>query len=335
MRRILSIFSVFALLSACVPRTEVVVVYTSVDQVFSEPILKGFEQETGIKVLSVYDVEAAKTTGLVNRLIAEKSHPVADVFWSGEFAQTIILQEEGVLAPYVPPAADDVPAVYCDVDGYWTGFAGRARVFLVNTDLVSNDRMPDSLEDMLDPSWPAQQIGIAYPLFGTTATHAAALYAHWGASEARLFFEKLAERGIRVVDGNAVVRDMVVDGRLAFGLTDTDDACSAVEAGQPVRIILPDQGDGQLGTLIIPNTVALIEGAPNLANGKRLIDYLHTDAVAAELMASGWSHVDLHSGATVAACLEGQSIRGMAVSLGSVYDQMQLSKEELTAIFVR
>lgn len=43
MRRILSIFSVFALLSACAPRGEVVVVYTSVDQVFSEPILKGFE----------------------------------------------------------------------------------------------------------------------------------------------------------------------------------------------------------------------------------------------------------------------------------------------------
>ncbi len=86
---------------------------------------------------------------------------------------------------------------------------------------------------------------------------------------------------------------------------------------------------------IIPEHRGADRGRVELANGKQPIDYLHTDAVAAELMASGWSHVDLHSGATVAACLEGQSIRGMAVSLGSVYDQMQLSKEELTAIFVR
>ncbi len=52
-----------------------VVVYTSVDQVYSEPVFRDFENTTGIKVLAVYDVEATKTTGLVNRLIAEKNYP--------------------------------------------------------------------------------------------------------------------------------------------------------------------------------------------------------------------------------------------------------------------
>ena len=49
-----------------------IIIYTSVDQVFSEPIFNEFEKETGIRVLPVYDVEAAKTTGLVNRLITRK-----------------------------------------------------------------------------------------------------------------------------------------------------------------------------------------------------------------------------------------------------------------------
>jgi len=40
-----------------------VVVYVSEDQVFSEPILKGFEKETGIKVKAIYDTEEAKSTG--------------------------------------------------------------------------------------------------------------------------------------------------------------------------------------------------------------------------------------------------------------------------------
>jgi len=58
-----------------------VVVYTSVDQVYSEPVIRAFEKRTGILVLPVYDVEASKTTGLVNRLIAERGRPQADVFW--------------------------------------------------------------------------------------------------------------------------------------------------------------------------------------------------------------------------------------------------------------
>jgi iron(III) transport system substrate-binding protein len=52
-----------------------VVVYVSHDEVFSEPILKDFEKETGIKVRAVYDTEETKSTGVMNRLIAEKNNP--------------------------------------------------------------------------------------------------------------------------------------------------------------------------------------------------------------------------------------------------------------------
>jgi hypothetical protein len=83
--------------------------------------------KTGIKVNAVYDVEAAKTTGLVNRLIAEASNPQADVFWNGEFAQTILLKEKGILAPYESPSAADIPSQFRDRDNCWTGEgAGRS-----------------------------------------------------------------------------------------------------------------------------------------------------------------------------------------------------------------
>jgi iron(III) transport system substrate-binding protein len=323
------------LLIACRQDVRQVVVYTSVDQVYSEPILNQFEQETGIEVLAVYDVEAAKTTGMVNRLIAEKQNPQADVFWNGEFAQTIVLRDEGVLVPYGSPNATGIPDAYRDPDAYWTGFAGRARVLLTNTDLVPADRMPDSIQDLLDPAWTGDQLGIAYPLFGTTATQAAALYAQWGAGEGRAFFQALADRDLHVVDGNSVVRDMVADGRLAFGLTDTDDACGAVNRGDPVRIVIPDQGPDQMGTLVIPNTVALVAGGPNPESGKQLIDYLLSDVAAAAMIASGWSHVALGGNATPPGCLEGQTIRGMDTALTEVYRQMLPAQEDMTAIFVR
>ena len=168
-----------------------VVVYTSVDQIYSEPILKDFENKSGIQVLAVYDVEATKTTGLVNRLIAEKGSPKADVFWNGEFAQTILLKEYGILATYHSPNANDVPIIYKDPEGFWTGFGGRARVLLVNKNLLQPAEYPTSVYDLINPGFPGDQIGIAYPMFGTSATHAAALYAFLGREKAREFYTKV------------------------------------------------------------------------------------------------------------------------------------------------
>jgi len=51
--------------------TREVVVYTSVDQVFSEPVLRAFESESGTRVRAVFDTEETKSTGVLNRLIAE------------------------------------------------------------------------------------------------------------------------------------------------------------------------------------------------------------------------------------------------------------------------
>src|SRR5262245_46340108 len=75
--------TVLILAVACQRQTsKTVVVYVSEDQVFSEPILKDFERDTGITVKSVFDTEEAKSTGVMNRLMAEKDNPQADVYWA-------------------------------------------------------------------------------------------------------------------------------------------------------------------------------------------------------------------------------------------------------------
>jgi len=325
------------ILSLCTQqnRDEVCVVYTSVDQVYSEPILRAFEQESGIAIRAVYDVEATKTTGLVNRLIAEKSRPQADVFWSGEFAQTLLLKEKKVLSAYASPSASDIPNPYRDPEFFWTGFGGRARVLIVNTERISVAKSPRSLFDLLDARWPANEIAIANPLFGTTATHAAALYAALGPREARTFFAGIFSRGIRVVDGNAAVRDLVASGKLMMGLTDTDDACGAKQRGHPVELVFLDQGPDGLGTLLIPNTVALIEGARHEQEAKKVIDYLLSPETEVQLIQSGWSHISLRNLPVAESCLESGVIRGMDVSLDDVYIQFLTAKKDLRDIYIR
>lgn len=257
-----------------------VVVYTALDQIFSEPILQSFEKETGIRVKAVYDIEATKTTGLVNRLIAEKNNPRCDVFWNNEVIKSILLKQRGVLQPYRSPSARDIPDTFKDKDGYWTGFAARARVLVANTRALGTDEAPKSILDLAKPVYKGKA-AIANPLFGTTGTHVAALFAYWGQDKAQAFFKSLKTNDIRILDGNATVKDRVGAGALLVGFTDTDDANVGIQAGLPITKIFPDKED--MGTLLIPNTVSMIAGCPHRREAEQLIDFLLSKEVEKKL----------------------------------------------------
>ncbi|MFC1759571.1 extracellular solute-binding protein, partial [Planctomycetota bacterium] len=185
---------------------------------------------------------------------------------------TLRLKSEGVLQPCEPVTAKHYPAQYRDPDGEWFGFAARARVLLVNTDLVEKVDYPQSLDDLVAAKW-SGKVGVAKPLFGTTASHAACLFAANGKDAAEEFLTRLAENA-NVYPGNKQVALAVSRGEIAIGLTDTDDAIVEIEAARPVTIVYPDQQDGGCGTLFIPNSLALLKGARHGENGKRLIEFL-------------------------------------------------------------
>ncbi len=303
------------------PRREVVV-YTSVDQVYAEPILKAFEKAEGIKVLAVYDVEAAKSTGLANRLLAEKKSPKADVFWSSEVSQTLRLAENGVLAPFFPPSASDVPPEYRDPKGFWTGMGLRGRILLCNSRRLSPSRMPRSLEALLLPELDGADIGIANPLFGTSSTHMAALYASMAPEKARSFYKELRDKGAKVLDGNSVVRDLVASGDVAVGLTDTDDAQVALDSGAPVEIVYP--GDGGSETLYVPNSVAVVSGAPHAEAGRRLCDFLTSAETERKLVSAKFLCASVRN-----------APRGLKVSWQEVGRNLDLARRDATGIFLR
>ncbi len=341
MRSSLLLLSVTVLMAVvplgCRPKGETpsVVIYCSYDQNFSEPLLREFETRSGIRVLPVFDVEAAKTTGLVNRLIAEEQSPQADVWMNGEFVQTLKLKQRGILTPYRSPAAEDLPDQYVDPEGYWTGLPGRARVMLVNTDRVAPEQYPAGIEDLADAAWGQHQVSMAYPIFGTTATEAAAMYAWLGPEQALAFYKRLKAAGVRIVDGNATSRDLISSGEVKAGLTDSDDAWGAVKRGAPVKIIIPDQEEGGRGTLVIPGTVAMVKGGPNLEQAHALIDYLVSEEVERKLLEAGFCQVPLRAHDAAPDWLEVEKLRTMPVSFAEVFDQFERAQGEMRELFVR
>jgi iron(III) transport system substrate-binding protein len=270
-----------------------VVVYTALDRQFSEPILADFTAQTGIKVQPAYDTESTKTVGLVSRIRAEKDRPRCDVFWNNEILNTLRLKQEGLLQPCRPAQAEHFPPRYRDPEGYWYGFAARARVIIVNTDLVKPEEMPSSINDFGNPKW-RSHTGIAKPLFGTTASHVACLFALLGREPAQELLHAFKRNDVQIVAGNRACAEMVGAGRLAFGLTDTDDAIIEQEAGKPVAIVFPDGGADEMGTLLLPNTLALIKDCPHPEAGRRLIDYLLSPEVEGRLAEGASAQIPLH-----------------------------------------
>jgi iron(III) transport system substrate-binding protein len=259
-----------------------VVVFTAHDRIYSEPILQEFQRRTGIIVKPVYDAEAAKTTGLVNRLLARRDDAECDVLWNNEVVQTESLAQAGLLEPYVSANAQRIPPQYRSARGEWTGFAGRLRVFVYNTKKFPQAPPPAKLETFTDPHHRGQGV-IALPFYGTTFTHTGVLHQRLGAQGLKDWLIRAKENGTAFAPGNGAACDLVATGERAFGLTDTDDARGAILEGKPIGITIPTDAGGNVGAILIPNTVALIKGAPNADAGKQLIDYLLSPDVERKL----------------------------------------------------
>ena len=244
------------------------VVYCAHDAVYSEQILRAFELETGIPVAIVFDTEATKSLGLVERLIREKDAPRCDVFWNNELLGTLDLKDRGLLQPHYIWGHYRLPKQFCDPDYHWTGFAARFRVWIVNTAKLAptEEAIAKALEGDLS------RVAIAKPIYGTTLTHYTVLWHHWGGDKLKAWHADWRRRGVVEARGNAHVKDLVADGTCDLGLTDTDDFFVAQDAGKLVAMLPFRLDNGQ--TLCIPNTVCIINGTRRFERAQKLVDYL-------------------------------------------------------------
>ncbi|MCH7704429.1 MAG: extracellular solute-binding protein [Planctomycetes bacterium] len=245
--------------------------YYSVDEGFARAVLERFTSETGIKIAAIPDSEAGKTTGLVNRIRAEANRPHADVFWSSELFNTMLLAREGMFEPYDPPTAADVPARFKDEGRRWTATALRGRVIAFDPSRMGDTPIPTTWEQLAEADI-APHVAFANPLFGTTRGHVAAMFAAWGKERGRAFLTGLRGNGALMVDGNSAAVRAVIAGRAKIAMTDTDDVWVAQGSGAILTARYLDMGDG--GTLLIPCSVALIKGGSNAAAARKLVDYL-------------------------------------------------------------
>lgn len=286
------------------PAQPEVVLYSSVDADALRPVIDRFTAATGVRVLLVGDTEATKTTGLVQRLIAEKDKPRADVWWSSEVLGTVQLSRAGVLEPYTSAACEaDFPAGWpSDQRGRardWYGFALRPRV---NVSLANPA-----------PGTDEGPFAVANPRFGTTKSHAAYVVWSAGAEDYRNLLKAVKPR-LRICDGNAAVVRAVAQGEARRGITDYDDVIAGRRNGWKL--------DFEPNGPSIPNTVAIVKGGPHPADARRLADFILSAATERALAASDSRNIPLRP-AVRAEFPELQSFQIESVNWEEVADRVE------------
>ena len=293
---LLSIF--LMLLVGCGFKGESITVYTSQDQVYAEPILREFEDQSGIRIRAVYDSEAVKTVGLVNRLILEKDNPQCDLFWNNEELRTRQLASKGVL----------------DTDIGIEVFGARTRQWVWNTNQLSLASIPKNLTTLTNVQWRGK-VAIALPLFGSTSTHFQILRQQWGRKRWRQWCRALLANDVMTVDGNSVVVQLVGRGEVALGLTDSDD----VRAGLKNQLPIAGKSIFEDGFLI-RNSIGYIAGSPFPDLAKRLAEFLQSDSVKFALIDAG--------------ALDSFSSGSQEVNWQSVVEENEVAVDEIKSVFL-
>ena len=210
------------------------------------------------------------------------------MFWNNQTLGTIRLQHAGILESYRSKSASRIPDQFKDAEGYWTGFAGRLRVYIVNTAVVKAD--DTSISAILESN-SLTRVTIAQPLFGTTLSHYSVLMGQWGEERLKAWHADIHARGIREVRGNSMTKDLVAEQICDVGFTDTDDAFAAIDDGKPVSILPVRLDDGK--TICLPNSVAVIRNCPHLDNAKTFVDFLLSAEVEIALANSSARQIPL------------------------------------------
>lgn len=243
---------------------ERLVIYTSHPQSLYEPIVKEFEERTGIWV----QVETGGTAELLDRLEAEQDQPACDLLFGGG-ADSLTARRE-LFTPYISPQTEFLDAALCCEDGSWSAFSVVPVVLVYNPVLVRMNP-PTGWASLLDPVWRGR-IAFASPLVSGGSYTALATMKQVLPEE-----ENVLEAFYRSLDGRVLsgisavvdeVADAVADGSCTVGVTLESAALEAAEAGRDVALIYPEEG-----TSAVVDGMAVVAGCAHEENACRFVDF--------------------------------------------------------------
>ncbi|HRQ38759.1 MAG TPA: iron ABC transporter substrate-binding protein [Chloroflexota bacterium] len=247
------------------------VIYSGRSNSLVQPIIDQFSAATGIEV----QVRYGSTSEMAGVLLEEGANSPADIFYAQDPGGLGAVQQAGLLRPLPASVLDQVPARFAADDGSWVGISGRARTVVYNTNAITDPttQLPDDMWGFTEPEWNGR---IAWaPSNGSFQAMVTAMRAVWGEEKSREWLQGIQANNPRVFEGNTPIVEAVANGEVAVGFVNHYYLYRFLnEQGESFaarNYFLPSSGPG---SLIMVSGVGILQGAENVANAERFIEFL-------------------------------------------------------------
>jgi iron(III) transport system substrate-binding protein len=207
-----AIIGTLGALTACAPAapaTDTLVIYSGRDEELVEPIIRLFEEESGVNV----DVRYGDSAELAAQLSEEGAASKADIFFAQDAGALGAIESQGLFLELPAAVLDRVQPEYRSVNNRWIGVTGRARVFVYNPELVTE--LPTSVLELAEPEW-ADRIAVA-PTNASFQSFVTALRVINGDDVAAAWLSGIASNAQRF-EKNSQILEAVEAGTVAAGL---------------------------------------------------------------------------------------------------------------------
>lgn len=274
MKKLAAVLSALALLFTCgcgnqsvvydfsPAQDNILVVYTSHKETVYGPIIKEFEETTGIWVKTV----TGGSNELLELIEAQAGQPQCDVMFGGGVESLLAYQQ--CFEPYLCGEADMIMPSLMPQDKSYTPFSVLPVVMIYNPKLVDPEQL-FGWRDLLDQKWRGN-IAMANPTVSGSGYTAAITMLSCIEGDMWTNLRQLAENldGKALSDSGYVV-DNVANGSMLIGVTLEETALRQIESGADIAIFYPNEG-----TSAVPDASALIKNAPHRENAERFMEFV-------------------------------------------------------------
>jgi len=190
-----------------------ITLYSGQHEQTTQSLVDAFEQQTGIQVNVRYNDEDS----FADEIVAEASHPIADVFYTENSPVLEYLQTQGLLAPVDASTLAKTASKYNSPQGDWVGVSARVSVLIYNPSLISESQLPTSVLQLANPQYKGKLAFAAGETdFQPVVTSVARTY---GDAKATTWLEGIkANAGSHIYPDNETIADEVNRGAVAFGV---------------------------------------------------------------------------------------------------------------------
>ena len=215
----------------------------------------------------------------VDKVRAWGSKPDADIFLGAGAPAHELLKKEGLIVPYKPKGSEKILSEWHgmktkDKDGLWTVFAPWIVTNLYNEKVLKSLQLPPpkTWHDLLNPIYRGNIVTTLPYASGTMHETVEIILQSFGEEEGWKYLRLLAAQLARFSTGSTDTTQLVARGEVPIGLAQPQmNAMAARKDGFPVKDLLPEK------TILVPEAVALLKGAPNEKVAKIFLDWLFSE----------------------------------------------------------